>query len=247
MGVTRHVRRIAPRAWFYGKCLRYKFYNGAAEIGLVRHLVAGDKLALDVGCSIGIYAREMAKYATKVVAFEANPSVAAFARRVAPRNVEVVNLALSSAAGRMQLRIPVGRRDSTIDDLATIEPKNTLNCDRIIAHEVAAKPLDDFGFADCGFIKIDVEGHEEAVLEGGRRLIETQRPILMIELYDQFNPGITARVLERICRLAYAAYAPAAGGLRPITGLGSGGGSSDINFIFVPQEAKDRLSRLVSA
>ena len=32
----------------------------------------------------------------KVIAFEANPQVAAFARMVAARNVEVVNVALSS-------------------------------------------------------------------------------------------------------------------------------------------------------
>ena len=82
MGVSRQVRRISPSAWFYCKCLRYKFYNGAPEIGLIRHLVARGKLALDVGCSIGIYAREMAKYATNVVAFEANPSVAAFVEMI---------------------------------------------------------------------------------------------------------------------------------------------------------------------
>jgi hypothetical protein len=39
----------------------------------------------------------MARHAGKVVAFEVNPMVAQFARTVAPRNVEIVNVALSSA------------------------------------------------------------------------------------------------------------------------------------------------------
>jgi hypothetical protein len=54
-------------------------------------------MALDGGASIGIYAVEMARYAGHVIAFEANPEVAAFAARVLPRNVELVNVELSSA------------------------------------------------------------------------------------------------------------------------------------------------------
>jgi hypothetical protein len=59
-----------------------------------------------------MYAAEMARYADKVIAFEANPLVAAFIAEVAPRNVEVINAALSSASGRATLRIPhsKGRR-----------------------------------------------------------------------------------------------------------------------------------------
>ena len=30
------------------------------------------------------------------------------------------------------------------------------------------KRLDDFAIANCSFIKIDVEGHEEAVLDGAQ-------------------------------------------------------------------------------
>jgi hypothetical protein len=37
-------------------------------------------------------------------------------------------------------------------------------------------PMDDYGFTDCGFIKIEVEGHEEAVHDGAVSLIATQRP-----------------------------------------------------------------------
>ena len=37
-------------------------------------------------------------------------------------------------------------------------------------------PIDDHGFTGCGFIMIEVEGHEEAVHDGAVSLIETQRP-----------------------------------------------------------------------
>jgi len=46
----------------------------------------------------------------------------------------------------------------------------------MVAQEnVITKRLGDFGFRDCSFIKLDVEGHEEAVLDGAMHLIENQR------------------------------------------------------------------------
>ena len=84
------LKHYAPRAWFRFKFLKYKYLKrGEPEIHLIRHLVAPGTTAIDIGCSIGIYAAEMARYANKVIAFEANPAVAQFARAVAPRNVEV--------------------------------------------------------------------------------------------------------------------------------------------------------------
>jgi hypothetical protein len=54
-----------------------------------------------------------------------------------------------------------------------------------------------FRIANCSFIKIDVEGHEEAVLDGARALIAAQRPMLMIELDEGFNPGVVAALAAR--------------------------------------------------
>jgi FkbM family methyltransferase len=242
MGIAKHVRRVSPRLWFYFKSLRYKFYNGEDEIWSVRHLLTRGKLAVDIGASIGLYSRELAKYATKVVAFEANPRVAAFARRVASHNVEVLNVAISSADGETELRTPFNRRNHAIDDLATIEPKNPLHFDRVIAEKVATRRLDGYAFVDCGFIKIDVEGHEEAVLDGAMHLIESQRPVMMIELDDRFNPGIVERVTKRLSDPGYTAYFLLGNRLLPTSDFAPRN-LSDIksNFIFVPNEAKARI------
>jgi FkbM family methyltransferase len=241
MTIAAHVRRISPRFWFYCKFLRYKFYNGEHEIWKVRHFLTPDKVALDVGSSIGLYSCELARHAAKVIAFEANPTIAAFARRVSPGNVEVLNVALSSSQGETALRIPVNRRNNTIDDLATIEPANSLHSDRTVTEKVVTKRLDDYGFANCGFIKIDTEGHEEAVLDGANRLIETQRPVMMIELDNRFNPGITHRVMERLAKLHYAAYRFSDGRLRAVVDKDPVHSDSGVNFIFVPDEAKPRV------
>ncbi len=130
----------------YFKSLRYKYYNGEPEIWIMRDLPPKRNLAIDVGSSIGIYSRELAKHAARVVAFEANPRVAKFARMVAPSNVAVENVALSSATGETTLRIPINRRNNTVDDLATIEPENPLESEAIVTEKVATRRLDDYAF-----------------------------------------------------------------------------------------------------
>jgi len=197
----------ALRAWFRFKFLKDKhFKRGEPEIWLIRHLIEPGTTALDIGCSVGIYAAEMARYAGKVIAFEANPAVARFARAVAPRNVEVINVALSSIAGRVTLKVPRNPKGATIDELGTIEAGNPLHPSSGASAETELKRLDDFNIANCSFIKIDVEGHEEAVLNGASALITTQRPVLMIELDETLNRGALARLAPIIRRWTTAPF-----------------------------------------
>jgi FkbM family methyltransferase len=215
VALTTYVRDMCPRLWFFGKFQLYRFLKGELEIRALRQVVPRGRLAIDVGASIGLYARELSHLTPKVVAFEANPAVAAFARAVAPANVEVVNVALSATEGRAVLRIPVNRRGNSTDELATIESRNQHYAGEMFTVEVATRRLDDYAFTDCGFIKIDVEGHEEAVLDGGARLIEMQRPVLMIELADMHNPGTIGRVVSRFTGLSYVTYFLWHGSWRP--------------------------------
>ena len=259
------LKHHLPRVWFRFKFLKYKhFRRGEPELWLIRHLVAPGTTALDVGASIGIYAAEMARYAGKVIAFEANPAVAAFTARVAPRNVEVVNVALSSAAGHTALKIPRNPKGETIDELATIESANPLHASDSDSVQIEMKRLDDMGIANCSFIKIDVEGHEEAVLEGASALIAAQRPVLMVELNEDFNPGVVTRLAARYATLNYRGVFLSQGTLHPINAFDPArhqdpdnlkprhklppGREYVNNFVFVPKEkGRARFPGIASA
>jgi FkbM family methyltransferase len=217
LAIAPHIRRCCPRLWFFFKFLRYWYWRGENEIHVLRHVVPPGRLAIDIGSSIGLYSKELARLVPKVVAFEADPDVAALARQVAPRNVEVVNAALSAANASATLRTPVDARGRPISDLATIERPSASAAGRFNTVEVATKRLDACGYRDCGFIKIDVEAHEEAVLDGAARLVETCRPVLMIELDDGLNPGTIGRVTDRLSRLLYDGYFLSRGELWPIS------------------------------
>lgn len=252
------LRHYAPRAWFAVKFLKYKFLRrGEPEIWLLRNLIAPGSTALDVGCSIGIYAAAMARHAGKVIAFEANPQVAAFARSVAARNVEVINIALSSAPGRATLKIPLNAHGDTIDELATIDAANPLHAHATTSAAVEMKRLDDFAITNCSFIKIDVEGHEEAVIEGASTLIARERPVLMIELDESLNKGALTRLTAHFAAIDYRVLFLSGGKLRPIAEYNPAihqnpanlkprhklprGAEYINNFMFVPEERTARV------
>jgi FkbM family methyltransferase len=257
MNFDEALKHYAPRAWFRFKFLKYKYlHRGEPEIHLIRHVVAPGTTALDIGCSIGVYAAEMARYAGKVIAFEANPAVAQFTRTVAPRNVEVINVALSSAAGCATLKIPRNPKGDAVSELATIEPGNAVHAIDSDTVQVELKRLDDMGIANCSFIKIDVEGHEEAVLDGASGLIAAQRPVLMIELDESLNKGALARLAARYAALSYRALFLSHGKLRPVSEFDPARHQNAINlkprhklppgaeyinnFVFVPEEKSAR-------
>jgi FkbM family methyltransferase len=259
MSFTRVLRRHCPRLWFLSEFLKYKYRKGEPELRVLGKLVPRDKIALDVGSSIGFYARELSTFAPKVIAFEANPATAGFARTVAPRNVEIVNVALSDRSGHVALRIPVNARQQPMAELGTVEAATGVHHDNTISIEVPAQRLDEFDLASCGFIKIDAEGHEEAVLDGAARLIETHRPVLMIELMESINPGCIARVAERLSRLNYGGYFLSRGRLLPMAEFSRDRQQSFeefarlsaqerqavehiINFIFIPEEAAPAIA-----
>jgi FkbM family methyltransferase len=243
------LKRYLPRAWFRFKSIKYKYFNrGEREIWLVRHLVEPGSTALDIGASIGLYAAEMARYADRVIAFEPNPKVATFAERVAPRNVEVVNMALSSAPGRAALSMPVSAKGRAVTELASIAPRRPLEAQAFTV-EVETQRLDDFPVSNCSFIKIDVEGHEEAVLDGASALVAAQRPVLMIELVEAFNPGVVARLATRYGAQSYCVFF-LKDGLKPIAQFDAARDQQESllptgeyvgNFFFIPEEKAERI------
>jgi FkbM family methyltransferase len=238
------LRHYLPRVWFRLRFIKYKYLGrGERELRLVRHFIGAGTTAIDVGASIGMFSAEMARYAGKVLAFEANPDVAAFTQRVAARNVEVMNVALSSQAGRATLRMPRNRKGHGVTELAAIARHPP--ADDIIAIEVETKRLDDFAVRACSFIKIDVEGHEEAVLAGASSLIARERPALMIELIESFNPGVVARLSQRFAAASYDCLFLSQGTLKPVAEFDVArdqnvdGREYIVNFLFIPAEKRE--------
>jgi hypothetical protein len=66
--------------------------------------------------------------------------------------------------------------------------------------------LDSFQLTNVAFAKIDVEGHEEAVLRGGLATLTREMPNLMIEIEERHAPGSLQRVPAFLREIGYHGY-----------------------------------------
>ncbi len=120
------------------------------------------------------------------------------------RRVRVYGVALSDQDGQVEIRVPAGN-----PSWATIDPRNTLELASSASIEVITVPtrrLDGYGFAGVGFIKIDVEGHEEMVLRGAVETLRENRPALLVEVEERHNPGCVGRVTAFLADLGYDGF-----------------------------------------
>lgn len=198
------IHRILPARWFFVlHAYRYKLLV-EPETRYVGQMVEPDETVVDVGACWGSYTYWFSKVARHVLTLEPNPDLAAYLARVAPANVEVRNVAASDTAGRATLRVPREGRDPFA--LASLEADNESAGPSPEAYrmvEVETVRLDDLDLDGVGLVKIDVEGHEEAVLDGAGALLADQHPDLLIELEERHRPGVVARVGQRLADLGY--------------------------------------------
>jgi FkbM family methyltransferase len=145
------------------------------------------ELAFDIGANGGIVANMLAPNFTRVVAFE--PAGESFAHLVesAAENVTPDSRAVSEHAGdtRFDLRsIAIG-----LGELVTGNSLDQSWGEAVGTRVVTATTLDDlmdeYGVPD--FIKVDTEGHELAVIQGGKALFAEHKPLLILEIHSEQN------------------------------------------------------------
>jgi len=169
-----------PEAYFR-QLIAKEAGSGEPELQMLRALLRAGGTAVDVGANRGIYAFALAEIAHEVHAFEAHPDYAEFARRMLGARAIVHGVALSNVQGRASLFVPLADDGSELHLAGNL--KNThpqFQRQRMI--EVQLETLDSYRLRDVTFIKIDVEGSELEVLEGGRATIAREKPVLLLEL-----------------------------------------------------------------
>jgi FkbM family methyltransferase len=248
--VARYLAERYPVAWqHYYRTFRKHHFE--AEYWLIPLFCRGDNISVDVGANMGIFAFAMQRYSRSVIAFEPNTDLWPYLRRLLSDTVRLEDAALSSGAGQAEFRVVA---DNT--GVATIEAKNPLSMidepATIATRSVATRTLDSFALSDVSFIKIDVEGHEEAMLAGAIETIAANRPAILVESEDRHNPGAPARVADWFSALDYDGFYINARRLWPVGTLsaedtnpeGLNGGVYINNFIYIPRDATNLVERV---
>ena len=192
------------RAVFLGDAIsRYiileGIYEGRELDALSKHVfprLERPATALDIGANIGNHASYFAAHFDRVVAFEPNPPVAAVLRaNVMAQKVEVVETGLSDKLGELHFAVNqtnLGGSRVTADPSGMTIKVDTL--DRLV------EPL---GLENVRFVKIDVERHEEKVLEGATTFLTNQLPVIAMEGHYKSFPELGKRVAALLKTFGY--------------------------------------------
>jgi FkbM family methyltransferase len=173
------------------------------EIAVLRRLIRPGSRVVDIGANVGFVSYGMSLDAT-VEAFEPMPLSLHHLRALATHRTRIHphGVALSDVPGLATLYIPTvdGRPDL---EMARLDPLVGLQCDSMT---VEVRTLDTYSFPDVSLVKIDVEGHERAVLAGALQTIAREHPALMIEIEQRHQSAPLDQVFDDVRRLGYDGY-----------------------------------------
>ena len=186
---------------------------------LILDKVVDKKLeCVDVGVYRGVYTYQLSKISKHVHAFEPNPLLFSYLNKNLKKLAENITLyenALSDVDATVDLKVP--KRFNTLNKknyeemyklgAATIHEKNLLNNESFITFKIRTKKLDNIlKNNNIGFIKIDVEGHEENVLNGAKEIIKKNKPVLLVEIEEKHTKKNVEESINFINSLGYKSY-----------------------------------------
>lgn len=175
---------------------RVAFLTGGYEADTVRFLAdlyargGGSGYLLDVGANIGLIAIPFAKLTGRVIAVEAVPdNVRALGRNVALNDAAVAVLPVALGEERKTAFIQVegdlraGQGSGTANILPT---DSSYEC---VRQEIRVEMLDALAAAGeipagCAVMKIDTDGYDLKVLQGGKDFLRRERPVIFGEFME---------------------------------------------------------------
>ncbi|KAA0215073.1 MAG: FkbM family methyltransferase [Leptolyngbya sp. PLA3] len=180
---VRQVWRVALHPKFRG------------NVCLLRAFIPAGGGCIDIGANHGRMSIELARAGHRVMAFEPlafNLWVLRTATRLSGR-VRVVPTALGDHDGEATIFVPLREDNRPTHGAAFVagddaEAMRHTPGARLVRQTIRIQRLDDVDLTWLGgvrFIKIDVEGHEPAVLRGARRVLGEHRPTVLMECWAQ--------------------------------------------------------------
>ena len=174
-------------------------------------LVGPTSQVVDIGGNIGSFALRFARKAVRgrVVSFEPHP--ATFAKLKANKalngiaNLEVVNLGIGAeeAVHRLHQVVENNSGMNRIITGAEVDPSLPFAEIKVVP---LAKGLVGTAISQVDLLKIDVEGFEDAVLQGSEEIIRRDRPMLFVEVIDanlRENASSARQLVDRLMGWGY--------------------------------------------
>ena len=210
-------KNFLPQGYLLRKRLERSIKNNdEVEIKLVKNFITPGSDSVDVGVYRGVYSYEMSKYSRLVHAFEPNPilfnNIEKNLKKII-KNIIFYDCALSDKDELVSLKVPIRNKKYNKNNFeeyfqmgkASIHSENRFNDFELF--DVECQKLDNFNFTNkISFIKIDVEGHEMEVIKGSEETIKNNKPILLVEIEEQYTKKNVNDTLRYINSLGYNSF-----------------------------------------
>lgn len=186
------------------------------------HFAPAGATVVDVGASWGLFTYHLARRVGKsgqVYSFEPHPDNAPMLRKLAAARagVHFSPAAVSDEVGTAELLVPERhhRPVTAQGSLAHGFDGQHVGVQKV---DVPTVRLDDeLPTTGVDFVKIDVEGHEIAVLRGGTAMLRRYRPAILIEIEQRHLSVPIDVVFDHLEDLGYFVYSITETGLRPVS------------------------------
>jgi len=188
------------------------------ELLILDKVVDKNLESVDVGVYRGVYTYQLAKKCKHVHAFEPNPLLFSYLNKNLKKlvkNITLYETALSDVSSVTDLKIPERYRTLNKNNYeemyklgaATIHKKNLLNNEKYITRKIKTAKLDEVLLNNkIGFIKIDVEGHEQNVINGALEIIKKHKPVVLVEIEEKHSQQKVEETINFINNLGYKSY-----------------------------------------
>ena len=140
----------------------YQFDKLQAAFPLIQNF----RTAVDVGAHCGIWARVLGRMFGEVIAFEPTPE-----------NADCLE---ANAPSAIVHRVALGKENAT----AFIDHSTGNSGNAHVAQSgtaVDVKRLDEYELKHVDFVKMDCEGYEQFVVEGGTETFKRNKPVVIVE------------------------------------------------------------------
>ena len=214
------------------------------ELKIIDKFADKSKDALDVGVYRGVYSYKLSQNFKNIHSFEPNPLLFPYLNKNLKKiivNIKLYNFALSNKNGETELKLPLRSKSIFKDNIeelfklgaATMHPNNNIREYKKVP--IKTYKLDDIQIDNnVGFIKIDVEGHEKNVIEGGKSLIIKDMPVMLIEIEERHTKRPIKDTINFIREMNYECFYLIKGELINIENAYNK--VVENNFIFLPKK-----------